>query len=154
MNRYETIFIVDADTPADDQKSIFERIEALISQKDGTLLVFDDWGVKKMAYEIRNKKQGHYVRLDYCGSGELVGDIERVFRHEHRILRFMTVRLEVNVDPEALKAAQTESVEEPAAEEPAAEEPATSESATAEAAETTSDVEETEMASTESKDEE
>lgn len=144
MNRYETIFIVDADTPAEDQKSIFERIEALIPQKNGTLLVFDDWGVKKLAYEIRNKKQGHYVRLDYSGEGDLVDEIERIFRHEHRILRFMTVRLEVNVDPEALKAAQMENQEKSAAEIPAVAEPA----------ETDSDAGDTEETLTESKDEE
>lgn len=108
MNRYETIFIVDADVGADDQKVIFERVNTLIDDKQATLLLFDDWGVKKLAYEIKKKKQGHYVRLDYCGNGELINEIERMFRHDHRILRFMTVRLEINVDPAALKAGMEE----------------------------------------------
>ena len=153
MNRYETIFIVDADTPADDQKSIFDRVESLISQQNGTLLVFDDWGVKKLAYEIKNKKQGHYVRLDYCGSGALVDDIERIFRHEHRILRFMTVRLEMNVDAAALKAAQTEAAEPATTEKPVTTEAAET-AADPEPAEATADSENAEMTSTESKDEE
>ncbi|NOY69867.1 MAG: 30S ribosomal protein S6 [Deltaproteobacteria bacterium] len=113
MNRYETIFIVDADVGVDDQKVIFERAGTLIDDKQATLLLFDDWGVKKLAYEIKKKKQGHYVRLDFCGNGELVNEIERMFRHDHRILRFMTVRLETDVDPAALKAGM-EVVDEPA----------------------------------------
>lgn len=101
MNHYETIFIVDPDTPETDQDSIFEKLKSMISV-DGQLIMFDDWGSRKFAYEIRKKKQGRFVRLDYCGEGVLVDEIERTFRLDYRILKFMTVLLAKDVDPESL----------------------------------------------------
>lgn len=101
MNRYETILMVDTDAPAEDQETIFEKIRSLI-QQDGRLIMFDDWGVRKFAYEIKKKRHGHYIRLDYCGSGDLVNELERILRLDFRILKFMTVRTGIDVDPEAI----------------------------------------------------
>jgi len=101
MNHYETIFIVDPDTPGTDQDIIFEKVKTMLDQK-GKLLMFDDWGNRKLAYEIKKKRQGRYVRLDYCGDGVLVDEMERTFRLDFRILKFMTVLIARDVDPEAL----------------------------------------------------
>jgi small subunit ribosomal protein S6 len=101
MNHYETIFIVDPDTQDTDQELIFTKIKDMIA-KDGTLIMFDDWGVKKLAYEIKKKIRGRFVRLDYCGNGDLVDAIERLFRLDYRILKFMTSLLGTDVDPESL----------------------------------------------------
>ena len=104
MNRYETVFIIDPDVAEPDQEAIVDRIRSLISQHAGKLLVFDDWGVRKFAYEIQKKKQGHYIRIEYAGSGDLVYAIERFFRIDFRLLKFMTIVLEKNVDPDSLPA--------------------------------------------------
>ena len=108
MNRYENITIIDADVGEDDKKALLERIESQITKRNGTLLAFDDWGMRKLAYEIRKKKQGQYVRTDFCGTGEIIDAIEQMLRHDLRVLRFMTIRLEENVDPEALKSGSAE----------------------------------------------
>ncbi|MDO9265055.1 MAG: 30S ribosomal protein S6 [Desulfosalsimonadaceae bacterium] len=116
MNHYETIFIVDPDTPGTDQDTIFDKVKNMI-ERDGKLLMFDDWGNRKLAYEIKKKRQGRYVRLDYCGNGGLVEEMERTFRLDFRILKFMTILLAQDVDPEALMPV-AEPVIEPAATEP------------------------------------
>jgi small subunit ribosomal protein S6 len=103
MNRYETIFIFDPDIGGDDQEAILEKLRLMIPQGNGTLLMFDDWGDRKFAYEIKKKMHGRYVRLDYCGGGNLVDDIERFFRLDYRILKFMTILLDKDVDVETLK---------------------------------------------------
>ena len=108
MNKYETVFIFDADTTEPDEQAIVERIRSLISQHGGRLIAFDDWGMRKFAYEIQKKKQGHYIRIEYGGSGDLVHAIERVFRIDYRVLKFMTINLEKNVDPEALSETEPE----------------------------------------------
>jgi small subunit ribosomal protein S6 len=76
------------------------------------LIEFDDWGMRKMAYEIRKKRQGQYLRIDFCGEGELVSAMERTLGHDHRILRFMTVRTDQDVDPESIKAEKQPQQEE------------------------------------------
>lgn len=134
MNHYETIFIVDPDTPDTDQESIFTKLKDMIAQ-DGTLIMFDDWGVKKLAYEIKKKIRGRYVRLDYCGNGDLVDAIERLFRLDYRILKFMTILLDTDVDPESLIIKEDEPEAEVEAAEAESEDASTSEDAADESGE-------------------
>jgi small subunit ribosomal protein S6 len=103
MRRYETIFIVDNDLSEEDRSPIFEKLKDLIHQHNGLLVMFDEWGGKKLAYEIKKKARGYYVRLDYCGSGVLVNEIERFFRIDDRILKYMTVLLNKDANIEAVK---------------------------------------------------
>ncbi len=103
MRRYETIFIADNDLSEEDRSPIFEKLKDLIQQHGGLLVMVDEWGGKKLAYEIKKKARGYYVRLDYCGSGTLVNEIERFFRIDDRILKFMTVLLDKDVDIETVK---------------------------------------------------
>ncbi|QTA86843.1 30S ribosomal protein S6 [Desulfonema magnum] len=103
MRRYETIFITDPDLSNEDRDPFFKKIKELISEQKGFLVMFDEWGTQKLAYEIKKKTRGHYVRLDYCGTGDLVLEIERICRIDDRSLKYMTVLLEDAVDVESLK---------------------------------------------------
>ena len=102
MRRYETIIIIDPDLSDEGRAPVIDRVMELIPQFDGTLILVDDWGAKTLAYEIKKKTRGYYVRLDYCGNGALVSEIERFFRIDDRVLKFMTVLLDKNVDPEKI----------------------------------------------------
>ena len=104
MKRYETIVIIDPDLSKEAEAPLFERVDDLIPQYEGFLIETDDWGTKKLAYDIKKKNRGHYVRLDYCGNGALVQEMERFFRIDDRIMKFMTVLLETDADIEAIKA--------------------------------------------------
>lgn len=103
MRRYETIFIVDPDISDEERAPLFEKITELIPQQDGLLIEFDEWGTKKLAYEIKKKIRGHYIRLDYCGTGPLVDEIERLFKIDERILKYMTVLLDKNIELDKIK---------------------------------------------------
>ena len=127
MRRYETIFIVDNDLSEEDRSPIFERLNDLVHQHNGMLVVLDEWGSKKLAYEIKKKTRGYYVRLDYCGSGTLVNEIERFFRIDDRILKYMTVLLEKDVDIESVKEEIAKAEESKAAQVEPSEEQLTSE---------------------------
>ncbi|MBW2642759.1 MAG: 30S ribosomal protein S6 [Deltaproteobacteria bacterium] len=103
MRRYETIFIIDPDLSEEGRAPLFERLKDLFPQHNGLLVMVDEWGAKKLAYDIKKKARGYYVRLDYCGTGILVNEIERFFRIDDRVLKYMTVLLEENVDIETVK---------------------------------------------------
>ncbi len=125
MRHYETVFIADPDIPADVQTDLFDKARTLISDNAGELIEFDEWGNKRLAYEIRKKQRGHYIRLDYCGSGDTVSTLENAFRIDERVLKFMTILLNEDADPEQLKAAveasqqASETTEEKASDGPA-----------------------------------
>jgi small subunit ribosomal protein S6 len=103
MRRYETIIIIDPDTPEEGQTSLIEKTVDIIPAQNGISILVDDWGVRKLAYEVKKKNRGHYVRFDYCGSGELVNELERSFRIDDRVIKYMTVLLEKDADAEAIK---------------------------------------------------
>jgi small subunit ribosomal protein S6 len=104
MRRYETIVIVDADVSENDRVSLFSRIQEIIPQQEGVLIKEDLWGVKKLAYEIKKKPRGYYARYDYCGMGQLVDELERFFRIDDRVLKYLTVLLDSDADAEKILA--------------------------------------------------
>ncbi|MBW1894950.1 MAG: 30S ribosomal protein S6 [Deltaproteobacteria bacterium] len=104
MRRYETIIIVDPDLSDEGRAPILDRVMELIPQFNGAFIGVDDWGAKKLAYDIKKKTRGYYVRVDYCGNGALVSEIERFFRIDDRVLKFMTVLLDKDVDSEKILA--------------------------------------------------
>lgn len=108
MRSYETLFILDPDLVQENRDSLFERVQGIISDYAGILVNIDDWGAKRLAYEIRRKERGHYFLLNYCGEGKLVAEIERFFRIDDRVLKYITVLLEKDVDVDALHAALAE----------------------------------------------
>ena len=104
MKRYETIVIIDPDLSKEAETPIFERLNDLIPQYNGFLIETDDWGTKKLAYDIKKKNRGHYVRLDFCGDGALIQEMERFFRIDDKVMKFMTVLLDESADLDAIKA--------------------------------------------------
>ena len=103
MRRYETIVILDSDLSEEQRAPVFERLTNLFPQYNGFLIGIDEWGVKKLAYEIKKKPRGYYALINFCGHGDLVDEMERFFRIDDKILKFMTVLLEENVDVDAIK---------------------------------------------------
>jgi small subunit ribosomal protein S6 len=104
MKRYETIVIIDPDLSKEAETPIFERLNDLMPQYNGFLIETDDWGTKKLAYDIKKKNRGHYVRLDFCGDGALIQEMERFFRIDDKVMKFMTVLLDEKADLDAIKA--------------------------------------------------
>ena len=137
MRRYETFVIIDPDLTQEKREPLIGRVEELITQMDGFLVKTDDWGERKLAYDIKKKGRGYYVRFDYCGLAPLVNEIERFFRIDDRALKYMTVLLNGDVDLEKIKeekAARELAAAETAAAETAAAETAAAETAAAETA--------------------
>jgi len=103
MRRYETIIIMDPDLPAEKQEPVLKRVEETIAQQGGYLAFIDDWGSKKLAYSIKKRERGHYIRFDFCGTGAVVNEMERFFRIDDSILKYMTVLLDKKADIEKIK---------------------------------------------------
>lgn len=115
MRRYETVFILDPDLGEEVRNQRYDKVKEIITAYKGTMIEFDDWGVRKLAYDIRKKTRGQYVRLDYCGDGTLVSKLERNFRLDDKFLKFMTIILGEDVNPEDV-IAEKEQAETAAAE--------------------------------------
>ncbi len=102
MRKYETIFISNSDLPEKKQKELFEKAQNIVTQQGGVVVNFDEWGNKKLAYVIKKKTHGFYVCMAYDGNGKVVDELERVFRLDDNIMKFMTILKQDhgNIDPE------------------------------------------------------
>jgi len=135
MKRYETIVIADPDVSEENRTALFERYQGIISQRGGFLVEIDAWRTRPLAYEIKKKGRGFYFRLDYCGVGSLVDEIERFSRIDDHILKYLTVLIASDVDLEQIKAETARKKEaEKAASIEAAATPETPQAATTESA--------------------
>ena len=103
MRKYETVFIADPDLQDQTRIDLFEKVRNIIAKEGGITTNFDDWGNKKLAYEIKKKLRGHYVCVTYGGTGELIKELERNFRLSDDVLKYMTILLSDDVTVEQLE---------------------------------------------------
>jgi len=103
MRKYETVFIADPDLQDKVRIELYEKVRNIITKEGGILTGFDEWGNKKLAYEIKKKLRGNYVCITYGGSGSLIKELERNFRLSDGVLKFMTILLSDDVTAEQLE---------------------------------------------------
>jgi small subunit ribosomal protein S6 len=108
QREYETIFILRPDTPQDGILSVNNRVKGVIDQMSGKLLKLDNWGKRKLAYEVRKQLKGIYLYWRYLGSSGVVEEIERNLRMLDTVIRYYTVVVDRDVDPVARPSDVTE----------------------------------------------
>lgn len=94
MNHYETVFILNPVLSDTQIKETVEKFEEFLTSRGGKMINKEDWGLKKFAYPIQNKKSGFYHLFEFTIEGEHVLPFEVEFRRDERIMRFLTVKLD------------------------------------------------------------
>jgi len=113
VREYETMFIVQPEISEEGTAAILEKVSAEFEKHGTVRLLCEDWGKRKLAYEIDKFQKGHYRILHYLDEGSVVADLERQLRLEESVLRFLTVLVDEDVkDIEGRKAAAAEEEEE------------------------------------------
>jgi small subunit ribosomal protein S6 len=103
LKRYETLFIVQIDLPVDELNSIIERYREIVTALKGTVIKVEKWGKRKLAYEIKKQSNGNYVLIDFAGKSAIIDELERNFKIDDKILKFMTIMKDGNVDLAAIE---------------------------------------------------
>jgi len=122
MRRYETIVILKPSLGEAENQAIIDRATGTIEEFDGSIVKIDKWGLRKTAYPIMKEIQGYYVYILYAGLPAAVDEMERVFRIDDNVMKYLTVKLqdvfkalpedEPAQAPESEPEASTEKVEE------------------------------------------
>lgn len=112
---YELVYIARPDLADEDLEVIATRTQNIITERDGKVLKLDEWGKKKLAYEIRKYNKGHYMLVDYLGGAEIVKETERTLGIDDGVLRFLTIKVGDRVDVEERVAAVAAELEAAAA---------------------------------------
>ena len=115
MRRYETLFIVTPDSSEEDLKAVATKIKGVVTGMNGIVASYDEQGRKKLAYSVKKQNKGYYVLMDYVGSADIVSELERNMRLDDRVLKYLTVKLADQVDPESIEPEKSEPEEQAAA---------------------------------------
>ncbi|RMG26839.1 MAG: 30S ribosomal protein S6 [Bacteroidetes bacterium] len=93
-NEYETTFILNPDLPEDGRKKAVDKIVQLIKDNDGTVHNLEHWGMRRLAYPIAKRNSGYYVFIEFNAYSEFIKRLERDFRYDEDIIRYLTVKLD------------------------------------------------------------
>ncbi len=130
MNKYELALVVTAKIDDNARAEVVEKAKGYITRANGVIVGIEEWGKKRLAYEIQYQREAYYYFIHFEAEPEVPGVIERDLRIMDNVLRYLVVRQDDDfVMPEQKseeapveEAAQsTEAVEEVAAEETVAE---------------------------------
>jgi small subunit ribosomal protein S6 len=108
QREYETIFIMRADAATENIQEVNTRVRKIIEERGGKVLRVDNWGKRKLAYEIAKQLKGIYLYWQYLGAADMVTEIERNLRMLDLVIRYQSVRVDANIDPNARPSQLTE----------------------------------------------
>ena len=93
LNKYETIFIIDPKLDEEATKAMVERFKGLIEQ-NATLEEVDEWGKRRLAYEINDEREGYYVLINFSAAPEFPAELNRIYKITDGIMRAIVVAKE------------------------------------------------------------
>ena len=94
MTQYETVFILNPVLSEDQIKETVKKYESFLTSKGAKMIFIENWGLKKLAYPIQNKKSGFYHMFEYQSDGTVVNPLETEFKRDERFMRFLTVKMD------------------------------------------------------------
>ena len=112
MKYYETLYILSPDIPNEEYDSLAQKFSDVVDRNGGVSVKVSMWGKRPLAYEIKKFDRGFFVLFRYCGISNTVLELAREMRLDERLLKFQTIKLSDNEDPETAK--ERESKAQPA----------------------------------------
>lgn len=103
MREYEAMIISKPDLPEAELTKMTSRWESIIGTNGGQIIRKDNWGVRKLAYQINKISRGNYMLYDVATTPENVKELERVMKLDEGVLRAMVVKLADTVNVENRK---------------------------------------------------
>ena len=92
MNKYELALVVNAKIEDDARAAVVEKAKDYITRLGGTITIVEEWGKKKLAYEIQKMREGYYYFIQFDASAECPAEIERRVRIMEPVMRYLCVK--------------------------------------------------------------
>ncbi len=92
MNKYELALVVSAKLEDEARDAVVEKAKGYITRYNGVITEVDEWGKKKLAYEIQKMREGYYYFIQFDASAECPAEIERRVRIMEPVMRYLCVK--------------------------------------------------------------
>lgn len=105
LTLYETIFIVRPDR-GEEVKEFTDKFKKIIQDLGAEVNEVEEWGLRELAYPIRKQRKGYYVLMRHRATRGTVDELERHIKLNEGILRYLTVRLDEELDDPSTRASK------------------------------------------------
>ncbi len=96
MSKYELAVVVNAQIGDDARTAVVDNCKALVERFGGVIANVEDWGKKKLAYEIQKMNEGFYYFIRFDAEGSAIAEIESRMRIMDNVIRYLCVRQDVD----------------------------------------------------------
>lgn len=93
MRKYETIFVLKPNLEEEKRNALIEKFTGIINS-DGEVVKVDEWGNRRLAYEIQKLREGYYVLVDFKANTTLPAELERNYKIADDVIRYIVVNRE------------------------------------------------------------
>lgn len=94
MRKYEALYILAPNLNEEEIKANVEKFKGIVENGGGVVENIDEWGKRKLAYEINHINEGYYVLMNFSANTELPKELDRVLRISDGVVRHLVVNLE------------------------------------------------------------
>ena len=92
MNKYELALVVNAKIEDEERAAVVEKAKALIARFNGNVTEVEEWGKKRLAYEVQKMREGFYYFIQFEADATCPAEVERHVRIMDNVLRYLVVR--------------------------------------------------------------
>jgi len=99
-NNYELLFIINPTLSEEDKQNLLDRVKGYLTQADAEVFSFKSWGLRRLAYTLKNQKEGQYYLVQCAMLPEKVSEFRRSLILAEGVLREMVIRVDEEFPPE------------------------------------------------------
>lgn len=93
MNKYEVLYVIKPNLEEEARMAAIEKFKGIV-ETSGEVTEINEWGIRKLAYEIEKFKEGYYVLMNFKATEDLPMELERNFKISEDIMRYMVMRIQ------------------------------------------------------------
>lgn len=91
MKKYEAMYVFYPETSEEARNKFLDRVKSIIEAEEGKVINTDDWGLRKLAYQIKFKTEGYYFLMNFEAEEAVILELTRIARITDVLLRHMIV---------------------------------------------------------------
>ena len=92
MNKYELAVVVSAKIEDDERAAVIEKVKDIITTNGGNITNVDEWGKKRLAYEVQKMREGFYYFIQFEGASTVPAEVESRIRIIENVVRYLCVK--------------------------------------------------------------
>ena len=94
MRQYELVFIISPDLDEEALEAMIEKVKGILETNGAEIVKLDKWGKRRLAYEIKNYREGFYVIINFKGDAAVCLELDRILKITEPVIRHMVIREE------------------------------------------------------------